>query len=68
MPKQGNQSNELNAEEAAAFLGVTVATLYNLIKRGLVKKFKRPYGVGAGARRVFFRRELLQALKDKRTR
>jgi predicted DNA-binding transcriptional regulator AlpA len=57
---------EWTVEQTARALGISRSAVYLLVKRGLLTRFTAPYGVGKGGRRVFFDREQVRALKDKR--
>lgn len=54
------EKEELTANEAAEFLGVSRQTINNMVKRGDLKKYRRKYG----KQRVYFLREDLMALKE----
>lgn len=49
-----NESNELTYEETAQTLGVSVQTVYELVRRGVLEKHKRAFGRGHGGRRFYF--------------
>ena len=45
---------EWTAEQAMGYLAVSRATLYGLVKRGLLVKHQRSVGQGVGGRRTYF--------------
>jgi excisionase family DNA binding protein len=57
---------EWTIEQAARALGISRSAVYSLVKRGLLTRYKAPYGVGKGGRRVFFDSQPVRALKYRR--
>jgi excisionase family DNA binding protein len=55
-----NRDDLLTAEQAQAQLGVSRATLWNLLKRHQIPRYQIP----ASGRRVFFKREDIQRLQE----
>lgn len=55
--------DKMTPAEAAELLGVSVRTLDNKARAGLVTKHIAPIGIGRGGRRVYYLREEIESLK-----
>jgi hypothetical protein len=56
---------EWTAEQAMCYLSVSRATLYSLVKRGLLVKRRHAVGQGVGGRRTYFDAAEVKALKGR---
>lgn len=57
-------SDELTAEEAMQYLEISRSTFYKLVREGELTPIRKKIGRGIGGRRVFFKREDVEELKD----
>ncbi len=55
--------DKLTVEQVAQVLGVTRATVYNLIRAGRLTKYQNAVGTGMGGRRVYFLKDEVDKLR-----